>query len=392
MESLHYNRHWDRTNPALKHFTPTRLVRWCLDLLRPAILTRGRPRKALMPTSYLDGLRGFAAFLVYWSHHQGWPRGATDANAIFESGFGYEGQYYFACLPGIRNFFSGGHYAVAVFFVISGHVLSTKPLAMIHAGNHDKLGQNLASALFRRWLRLYLPVICTTFLYMTSWHALGLYTAYPDHLSTYLDELTNWYKEFKQFSFVFKIPEKGEYIPWFTYNFHLWSIPYEFRGSVIVYTVLSALSRCRKNARLWCEIGLIFYFLYIADDATLLAMFVAGVSLCDLDLLARHKDLPGFFWALEPYKRGIFYTFFAMSVYLSAVPIHNYDFNALRATPGWYYLSFLKPENNWDPKWFYVFWAALFLGMPRFLYLIALEAPLLDSGACLATLTPSLSI
>jgi hypothetical protein len=70
-----------------------------------------------------------------------------------------------------------------------------------------------------------------------------------------------WYAEFKNFSYVFNA--SGE--PWFTYNPYLWIIPHELKGSVIVYTTLLALSRCSKHGRLWCLVGLVFYFIYIID-------------------------------------------------------------------------------------------------------------------------------
>ena len=105
-------------------------AKWSIDVLRPSIFTKA-PRKELSPTSWLDGLRGFAAFLVYWQHHQGWARVGIIANDLMETSFGYNDQYYFAALPGIRLFFTGGHIAVSIFFFISGHVLSVKPLALI---------------------------------------------------------------------------------------------------------------------------------------------------------------------------------------------------------------------------------------------------------------------
>ncbi len=95
-----------------------RMVRWCIDVLKPACLARNSgliSRKELHPTAYLDGLRGFAAFMVYWHHHQLWPRPLADL--VFENAYGFEERRFFACLPGIRTFFTGGHFAVAVFFV-----------------------------------------------------------------------------------------------------------------------------------------------------------------------------------------------------------------------------------------------------------------------------------
>ncbi len=335
---------------------PARATQWGLGLLRPSWLSRaGGPRNQLGRTAYLDGLRGFAAFIVYWHHHQLWAHDAISGSAIFENAFGYNGRYYFASLHGVRTFFTGGHWAVSVFFVISGYVLSSKPLMLIHAGDYVKLGDNLASALFRRWLRLHIPVICTTFLYLTSWHAFGLWTD-SEHQSNYRDELWKWYAEFKNFSFVFN--SGGD--PIFSYDVHVWSIPIEFRGSIVIYTSLLAFSRCTRNARLWCEVGLIFYFMYIADG-WFCSAFVTGMLLCDLDLLAANNDLPRFFSKLEPFKELIFYHLFIISIYLGGVPSHSSDIQVLKTSRGWYYLSFLKPQAVLDYKWFYLFWAATFL-------------------------------
>jgi len=93
------------------------------------------------PTAYLDGLRGFAALLVYWHHHELWVRNPF----IFENAFGFEGNFYFATLPGVRTFFTGGHYSVTVFFVLSGYVLSIKPLSLIEKGDFAGLSEHLAS-------------------------------------------------------------------------------------------------------------------------------------------------------------------------------------------------------------------------------------------------------
>lgn len=330
-------------------------AKWCLELLRPAIFTRTGPRKQTKRATHLDGLRGFAALIVYWQHHQLWPRPAEWPNRIMENAYGYQDQYYFACLPGIRTFFTGGHFAVAVFFIISGYVLSAKPLSLIYAGEHAKLGDNLASALFRRWLRLFLPVIGLSFVYMTSWHAFGIWTNAPEHQSNYRDEFWTWYREFVNFSFLFKTGDTG-----FRYNFPTWSIPVEFRGSIVVYTTLLAFSRSTKNARLMCEAGLIFYFLYIVDG-WFCAMFIAGLLLCELELLAKNSDLPGFLSRLEPYKVPIYYTLFGLSIYLGGVPSHQREPESLEASPGWYYLSYLRPEAMWDYKWLYLFLASVFL-------------------------------
>lgn len=308
------------------------------------------------PTAYLDGLRGFAAFLVYWHHHELTAHEASDQTKLFESGFGYEGNHHFSAFPGIRVFFGGGHFAVATFFILSGYVLALKPLNMIQAGDLLQLGDHMASSLFRRWLRLYLPLIVTTLVSLTTWHLFGIWAKGITQEERWIDELYAFYREFKSFSFLFR--EGG--VPWLSYNFHLWTIPLEMKGSIVVFTSLIALSRCSLNARLWCQAGLIYYSMYVAD-AWYCAMFVMGMLLCDLDLLAEKGDLPRFLSRLEPYNDFIYYHLFAISLFLGSVPADSRDIDQLAKNRGWYFLSYLKPQAAFDYKWFYLFWAATFL-------------------------------
>ena len=351
--------YWQSVQPESKlsaYARSLRSVRWNFDGFRPLLLKQtDSPNAPLRRTAYLDGLRGFAALLVYWHHHQLWVHDATGQNPIFENAFGHKNNYYFACFHGVRTFFTGGHYAVSMFFIISGYVLAVKPMSLIHAGDQVKLSENLASAFFRRWLRLYIPLVCTTFVYMTSWHAFGIWAAAAEPEPTWLAEVWKWYSEFKNFSFVFR--QGGE--PWFTYNFHLWSIPVEFKGSIVIYTSLMAFSRCSRNARLWCQAGLIFYFMYIADG-WYCALFVAGMLLCDLDLLADRDKLPSFFSYFESFKELIFFNLFTIGVYLGGVPSQTLDVSTLLESPGWRWLAKLKPQAVFDYKWFFLFWAAVF--------------------------------
>jgi peptidoglycan/LPS O-acetylase OafA/YrhL len=297
--------------------------------------------------------------MVYCLHHQVWGHAGIQGEFILENVFGWENQYYFVCLPGVRLFFSGGHFAVAIFFVISGYVLAAKPLKLIQAAETTQLADNVGSALFRRWLRLFFPVACTTFVWMASWHLLGIYSSNPIAPAPekkFKDELWKWYCEFKNFSFVFQ----GE--PWLTYNDHTWSIPKEFRGSLVVYTTVLALARCRTAYRLACEVALVWYFLYIVDG-WFCALFVMGMLLCDLDLLMQNKDqlVTRLFSRLAPVKTYIFFAMFLAGLYLGGVPSITEDLQHLRDSPGWYQLSFLKPQAVYDFRWFYRFWAATFL-------------------------------
>lgn len=317
-------------------------------------------------TVWLDGLRGFAALLVYWHHHQLWAHGSADLNPVFENGFGYEGKYAWVALPFVRVFFTGGHLAVSTFFILSGYVLSLKPLGLIHTRELGKLGDVLSSAVFRRWPRLFVPLVAVMLPYALTWHATGMWVNGATPAGSWRDEVWAFYLEFKNFSFVYK--EGGP--PWFSYNFHLWSIPMEFRGSMVVYAAQVALSRSRKGARLLCQVGLIAYFMFVSDG-WFCAMFVQGMLLCDLDLLARKGALPRLLARLEPARNVLLAHLVIAAMYLGGVPSQNNDVRQLARNRGWYYLSLLKPQAVFDYKWFYLWIAAtcLVVAVPRISWL-----------------------
>lgn len=333
-----------------------------LHLLRPAFLSKPPATKVtLRRTAYLDGIRGFAALMVYIGHHQLWAHEAQNADKIFQSAWGFEGQYYLGCFPVVRNFFTGGHYAVVTFFVLSGYVLSTKPLALIQSGDLGAMADNVCANFFKRWLRLYLPIIGSTLTVVFLWHVFGVLANYVPQ-RTLSAELWTWYTEFKNFTFIFNT---GSTI-WFSYNPHTWSIPVEFKGSIVIYTSLMAFSRCTRNARLWCEAGLIYYFMWIADGA-FFAMFMGGMMLCDLEMLAAKDELPSWISHLKRSDPAIWYVLFVVSLLLGGAPSHDLSMEALKASPGWRHLAFLKPQAVFDFKWFFLFWASMFLvaSVPR---------------------------
>ena len=332
-----------------------------LILLKPAT-----PHDQLRPTSWLDGLRGFAALLVYFHHHQLWVHMTNNRSRWFENSYGYEGEYYFAAMHGIRTFFSGGHFAVATFFVISGYVLSVRPMALVHSGNLDGFAQSISSGLFRRWIRLFLPTLATTLLWLTSWHAFGWWCRPFEPEPTYAAELAKWFSEVMNYIYLYKSPTKG--FPWLYWNLHTWTIPFEFKGSLAIYTVLPAFSMSTRNYRLGMTVALIFYCLFLVDG-WFLAMFLAGMLLCDLDMLAAEQSLPLHFSSIfiDPYKKYIFTAVFIISIYFGGVPLAESNMDNLKKSPGWHHLSFLKPDATNDHKWFFLFWAAVSLvaSIPR---------------------------
>lgn len=133
---------------------------------------------------------------------------------------------------------------------------------------------------------------------------------------------------------------------------------YKTGGSLVVFCMLSALSSATRSARLSCEVGFLLCCLCIVDG-WFLAIFVAGMSLCDLDLLASRGELASIFMKAELFKVPTFLSLILVSLYLGAVPSASSDYEVLKTSPGWLYLSWLGPESMAQPKWSYLFWAAV---------------------------------
>lgn len=112
-------------------------------------------------TRYLDGVRGIAAMVVVFQHMT-----QHYYTSIFLAGD------QLIQLPFIRLLISG-QFAVHVFFILSGFVLSIGPLTSAHSGRHDHVLNTLPSRIFRRPLRLMLPllpiVVATSLLIELGW-------------------------------------------------------------------------------------------------------------------------------------------------------------------------------------------------------------------------------
>jgi peptidoglycan/LPS O-acetylase OafA/YrhL len=116
--------------------------------------TSSKPRK-FSSMAYLDGLRGVAALFVMIHHYT-----CLFTPALLE-GWGSDPENsWILQLPLIRVVHSGS-FMVVLFFVISGCVLSARGLKLARSRKKPEFTGSLASSVFRRWLRLHLPVIAS---------------------------------------------------------------------------------------------------------------------------------------------------------------------------------------------------------------------------------------
>lgn len=325
------------------------------SFLRPAIFTYRSPQRKLRSTAYLDGLRGLAAFLVYVSHHIAVSHAF---GAPFNVGWGKDGFYSLITTPILRIFFSGSHFAVSIFFVISGFVLSRGPMRLMQMGDQS-VGTSLSSAVFRRGIRLWIPVIGTTFVYMLLRH-LGLYAAFPILKENLLLEVVAYLKELWSFTYLLRI-EENPYLDLkkstFSYNPHTWTIALEYQGSILLFIVLLAFSHTTIKARMTLMATLAIYF--NLQGSWVSFCFLSGSLLAEVDLL----DLE----VLRKPSQNLTMVLVAIlstALLLGSMPTIELQMMTreyLRSNPGWSMLSNMIPGAYEDIKPYWLSWAAIML-------------------------------
>ncbi|KAK4148541.1 acyltransferase family-domain-containing protein [Chaetomidium leptoderma] len=319
-----------RRQPWLR-FLRALLPSFVADTIFPETHHHHRPPLwRLHPTSYLDGLRGIAAIIVFFCHYTEtnfpWLTPAYGGGGLADEYHGVGGGGYntttmgynhhntttmmtmppppppsssslsssptsssFIQLPFLRVLYSGRP-MVHIFFVISGFALSYKPVRALHAAPRrdvDKCYAALASSAFRRALRLFGPCVVSTFFVMCL-RQMGLLRGGKKTLAA---ELWKW---------------KGAVLnqvawPWDwdrdlrpAYDVHLWTIPIEFAHSMLLFMVLLMLARVRLRLRMAAVFGLMVYCLACGKWAGF--EFLTGLFLAEVHVLlaaARAKEWEG---------------------------------------------------------------------------------------------------
>lgn len=235
------------------------------------------------PTSWLDGVRGVAAFLVF-IHHGG-------ENFYRDSRSPWSSQNpHFLQLPVIRIIYDGAT-MVTIFFVVSGFALSYKPLLLADKDDFPTLSNALASATFRRAMRLCIPCAAIAFLSaMTSYFNLFHPDAKSkDPRSDTLMGTVGWWFNVLIFGFnPFRI-DSGDLwnTPLLELEGVMWTIPFEYRGSLVVFAIILALGRTRRSFRLAALSCNLLYLIFVAQWDIFL--FVSGILCCEIHHFLRSR-------------------------------------------------------------------------------------------------------
>ncbi|KAL2065725.1 hypothetical protein VTL71DRAFT_3395 [Oculimacula yallundae] len=230
------------------------------------------------PTSYLDGLRGVSSFIVFLGHYTeenlGWY---TEPYGAYEDGAPSSPLQ----LPFVRVIYSARP-MVHIFLIISGYVLSYKPIKQIHSQQYAALANTLSSSVFRRALRLFIPSFVALFIM-----ALALFSGLSTdrfaerqlHLTSQLQHVWETCVRLAGASWAVN----DLMYPHPLYNPALWTIPVEFGQSLILFVTLLGLSRCRSNVRLVLLAGIITFCFYSGQLYTV--EFLGGMLIAEITLL-----------------------------------------------------------------------------------------------------------
>ncbi|KAL9085900.1 MAG: hypothetical protein Q9165_007383 [Trypethelium subeluteriae] len=258
------------------------------NLISPADDPEPSPRS----TAWLDGIRGYAAMVVFFEHIS---LSVQDQHSMVRA-YGSPGATSLWQVPIIRLLYDGTP-MVPIFYVTSGCALSLKPLSHIHKGEWQNFRTTMSSATFRRVFRLFLPSAAVSFLAML-FTQMGIYShsypflnngvmeldlpqRLPNLAAQYVDWL-NWVATKLLYSEEIFQPLSGT--TYSNYGFQLWTISTEFWASTALFITLVGLAQLpvfRRQFLVFCLCGFAFFV-----DRWDIACFMAGISITELSTLA----------------------------------------------------------------------------------------------------------
>lgn len=283
----------------------------------------------IKPTAWLDGVRGVAALGVYIFHTMGcWV-------SIVPAWHSDNEQNNILQFPIIRTIFASGGAAVSLFFTLSGYVLTYKSLRWIRGGSTHQIYPAVASSMFRRGLRLYLPPVLLTFCEMVATR----FGFMPPLNFSFVPELSfsaqfvDWIVETNHLvnpMYNFKRSIQG-FVTHPKYDPVVWTIPLEYYGSFVCYFLLLLLVWIPNNSLRMTMVA-VFAGICMGMGSWNIFCFSTGMLIADFNLGQEENDTMSTI-RLSRYEK-IWTAVFAVAFYLAGFPTLVYEEAKLKPMPG----------------------------------------------------------
>lgn len=313
-----------------------------------------------------------------WDLHNGWD-GTITGNGMW-----------FIQLPFIRLMIAGAP-QVMIFFVVSGYALSYKPLKLARQGRFAEVGSTLASSIFRRHPRLFMPAAVMTFFTAlmtwmgwfntTDWGAVAVPNREPPRSEMLWDQLAHYGWTQVDFTNPVSLGPGNPYDP------NLWTLPIEFHDSMVVFVCLAAFTRLPNRVRLVFSFALLSYVEWMFVNWSVF-LFLGGMFICDIhfeiervtpsrsldsDFTISGVDTVQPMWARAPRgclsrakrkvipKNGLLRKMIGLASFILAIYILSMPerVRGAASSPGYMTLTAMAPERFGDNLWYPI--AAVFL-------------------------------
>lgn len=234
-------------------------------------------KKNIGSTSYIGGLRGFAALMVVTNHmwRVFYPSMITGKISTVHLPY-FELLYHSSPFMVITS----GFYRVSIFFILSGYILSKN---YCETNN----GENLISSSIKRFPRLFIPVACSVIL-SYIFLRLSLYRTQELGLLTKSTWVLYQTPNPSFINFIKVILYKVMFFGDISYNISLWTINPELKGSIILFIVLGITHNMKRKPAIFfsvlCFFVLIHRYEFAAMFLGLLLNFKTGLRIDNLYL------------------------------------------------------------------------------------------------------------
>lgn len=245
----------------------------CLKALLPSfLLAESDPSQSLIPkrrpTSYLDGLKGLASWIVFNTHL------SPLLSRRMGAGWGHDdNSKTFLQLPFVHLFHAGG-FPIHIFFVINGAILSFSTVKAMDLSPQDPAAmmKKISLAAFRRPLRLFLPAFASTvivfiLLRLDVFHAVDVYKddtlyfgwpllrTWAERKSSIWEQGYDWLERNAR---MFRIVERQDGIDYSNpYNSPMWTSAIQYQGAILINISHAACFYINRRGRMATLIGII---------------------------------------------------------------------------------------------------------------------------------------